>query len=97
MDYPLILHILSYDHDQIHRLVSKSLSQYANGQQSYYNRRLDISLLIKMNIFHEYAVVLLSDYFIASVCEQSAQHGNLSALQWARNPNCQGASMVITT
>ena len=35
MDYPVILHILSYDHAQLHRLVSKTLAKYGDGQKSY--------------------------------------------------------------
>ena len=49
MDYPLILYVLSFNHDLIHQLVSKkSLSKYAAGQ------RVSLpSVLIKMNILRE--------------------------------------------
>ena len=86
MDYPVILHILSYDHDQLHRLVSKVLGQYGVGQKA--DRRLPMSLLMKAtNRFQDYAAVLFSSHFKCKVCELSAHYGNLNALQWARSPN----------
>ena len=62
MDYPVVLHILSYDHDQLHRLVSKTLAKYADGdgdgQKSYTNKQMPISLLLKSNRFRDYAFAI---------------------------------------
>ena len=80
MHYPLILYILSFNHDIFHQLVSKkSLSKYAAGQR--------VSLPSVLNILREYATVLFSTRFKSSICKISASIGNVSALQWVRYPN----------
>ncbi len=88
IDKPVIIHILSYNDDQLHHLVSKRLSEYAaGGKKKESDKYLPISLLIKMNIFREYSAVCFSNRFKSRICSISAQVGNLSALQWTRNPN----------
>ena len=90
MDFPVILHILSYNHNLLHHLVSKSLSQYGSGQESdssQSHKRLPISLLLWMNIFREYTTFLLCTRKMR-ICVIAASVGNLSALQWARSQGC---------
>ena len=45
MDYPVILHVLSFSSEDLHRLVSKSLSEYSRGLKKP-SSKLPISLLI---------------------------------------------------
>ena len=85
MDFPVILHILSYNNDEIYRLISKRLSEYCNGKKSN-SFKLPISLLIKTNMHMEYSTMILSSRFRSKICRIAARVGNLSALQWVRNP-----------
>jgi hypothetical protein len=84
----VILHILSYNHDQLHHLVSKSLTKYGAAGQEPTRKQLPISLPIKINIFREYSAVFLSTKFNLKICQISAFVGNLSALQWLRSQDC---------
>jgi hypothetical protein len=89
IDNPIILHIFSYHHNQLHQLVSKRLSEYAaGGKKKESDKYLPISLLIKIHIFREYSSVCLSNRFKFRICSISAQIGNLSALKWAREQGC---------
>ena len=84
MDYPIILHILSFVHENLHFLVSKNLSKYCVGATVVRGKKLPISLLVEANLFREYGEVI--SLFRNKICMISARVGNLSALQWLRDP-----------
>ena len=48
--------------------------------------KLPISLLIRTNMHMEYSTMILSSQFRTKICRIAARVGNLSALQWVRNP-----------
>ena len=91
MDYPVILHVLSFSSEDLHRLVSKSLSEYCRGLKKP-SSKLPISLLISTNIYREYPAIIFSLKFHLKICTLSARLGNLSAIQWARSQDCSWES-----
>ena len=87
MDYPVILHVLSYNDEHLCMLISKSLQVYKIGEKKF--PKLPISLLLKANIYREFQDVLWHNRFKKfrpRICTLAASLGNLSALQWLRNP-----------
>ena len=94
MDYPVILHVLSFSSEDLHRLVSKSLSEYCRGLKKPSSRKLPISLLISTNIYREYPAIIFSLQFRSIICTLSARLGNLSAIQWARSQDCSWESRL---
>ena len=91
MDYPVILHVLSFSSEDLHRLVSKSLSGYCRGLKKP-SSKLPISLLISTNIYPEFPAIIFSLKFHSKICTLSARLGNLSAIQWARSQDCSWES-----
>ena len=87
MDYPVILRVLSFSSEDLHRLVSKSLSEYCRRLKKPPSK-LPISLLISTNIYREYPAIIFSVKFHSKICTLSARLGNLSAIQWARSLEC---------
>eukprot|EP01036_Dinobryon_divergens_P029634 gene29635-38757_t len=55
MDYPIILHILSYNDEHLYMLINKEIQVYNNRTKK---SKLPISLLLKANIYHEFQDVL---------------------------------------
>ena len=84
MDYPVILHVLSFSSEDLNRLVSKSHSEYCRGLKKP-SSELPISLLISTNIYREYPAIIFSLQFHSKICTLSARLGNLSAIQWVRS------------
>jgi hypothetical protein len=56
MDYPVILHILSYNDEHLYNLISKSLQDYKNREKF---SKLSMSLLLKANIYRPVLVTFL--------------------------------------
>lgn len=86
MDYPIILHILSFRSDNLHILVSKRICEYNNPNQD--RKKLPISILFTANIFQEYSNVIFSRINKWQLCRVVARLGNINALEWTRSHGC---------
>eukprot|EP01035_Chromulina_nebulosa_P000248 gene248-355_t len=68
MDYPLVLHILSYQHEKLYKLVSKALIAYNDNDSNDASTKLPLSLLVSSQTFRSH--VATSPRFRNVMCKR---------------------------
>lgn len=86
-----MLHILSYQHEKLYRLVSKALANYNDNSSSDVVKepaKFPISLLVSSYAFLSRDTVALSPRFRARMCTIAAKLGDVTALQLMYEHGC---------